>query len=277
MQRCLGKASELLAAQGVRYYGPQYFCQRRHAIHGLFGLRPAPNPNVAKRSPADQLAIMRKDAHRLVFSEENFIGPLNDPLGQRIERRYALARSHLAALAQALNHEMDIFISVHRPTAYLNSAYCQMLLGGLVRPFNEFSASYPLGSIDWCDLITQVCAAKGVGRVVVWRYEDYAPLFPQIVAEIVGQDMASLVPWVTRNINTGLSAEAVARVLAHRAEEAATKLAFTARGALPVAPDRPAFDGYSAAEHAQGDAIYKTQLAAIAEMEGVTLLSPAPS
>jgi hypothetical protein len=88
LQRCLSKASEGLALEGVQYYGQQYFRQRRHAIHGLFGLRTDTNPKVARRSPADQLAIMRKYSHRLVFSEENFIGPLNDPLGQPVAKRY---------------------------------------------------------------------------------------------------------------------------------------------------------------------------------------------
>jgi hypothetical protein len=275
LQRCLTKASEDLAQQGVRYYGPQYFRQRRHAIQGLFGLRPPANPKLIRRSPTDQLAIMRKDGHRLVFSEENFIGPLNDPQGQPVVGRYVAAGERLTSLAQALDQDLDIFVSVRRPTAYLNSAYCQMLLGGLVCSSDAYQANNPLSSINWADLIAQVRAAKGVGRVVVWRYEDYAQLFPDILADLVGAAQAPLVPWVTRNVNTGLSQAAVAQVLAHPADEDAAQVGYAARGARPVEAGFTAFDGYSAAEHAAGDAVYATQLAAIAAMDGVTLLQPA--
>jgi hypothetical protein len=44
---------------------------------------------------------------------------------------------HLTFLAQAIDQELDIFISVRRLAGYLNSAYFQILLGGLIRPFDE--------------------------------------------------------------------------------------------------------------------------------------------
>ncbi len=277
LQRCLTKESDALAAQGVQYYGPQYFRQRGHAIHGLFGLRAGANSDVTRPSPTGQLAMMRKDGHRLVLSEENFIGALNDPHGLAVERRYDLAGAHLASFAQAIRHDLDVFVCVRRPTAYLNSAYCQMLLGDLIQPFDVYQSHNPLRSIDWSDLIRQVRGAKGVGRVIVWRYEDYAQLFPNIIAELVGPTQAPLVPWVTRNINTGLSADAVARVLASAADVRAEKIGYLARGNLPVEAGHPAFDGYTAGEHAAGDAVYAAQLAAIGAMDGVSLLHPDPA
>jgi hypothetical protein len=275
LQRCLTKASESLADQGVRYYGPQYFRQRRHAIHGLFGLRPSANPKVARRSPTDQLAIMRKDGQRLVFSEENFIGPLNDPLGQSMTRRYPDAGARLASLTQALEQDLDVFVCIRRPTAYLNSAYCQMLFSGLIRPFDVYKANNLLSSVDWSGLIAQVRAAKGVGRFVVWRYDEYTTLFPSIVAELVGPAQAPLVPWVTRSINTGLSQAAVAQVLAQTADQDTAQIGYKARGALPVEDGHPAFDGFCAEEHAAGDALFASQIATIGAMDGVTLLQPA--
>ena len=274
LQRCLKKASEGLAEQGVRYYGPQYFRQRRHSIQGLFGLRPPSNPKIARRSPKDQLAIMRKDADRLVFSEENFIGPLNDPRGLLLADRYPLAGVRVQSLAQAIGQDIDIYVSIRRPSAYLNSAYCQMLFSGLVRPLAVYKSNNPLSSIDWSDLVGQLRAANGIGKVVVWCYEDYAQLFPVIVADLVGATLAPLVPWVPRNVHTGLSQAAVAQVLAQAEGQDAAGLGYEARGALPVESGYAAFDGYTATEHAVGDAAYATQIGIIAAMDGVTLLQP---
>lgn len=152
-----------------------------------------------------------------------------------------------------------------------------MFLGGLFRPFDVYKSHNPLSSIDWSDLIGQLRAAKGVGRVVVWRYEDFTQVFPKIAAGLVGPTLVPHNSWVKRTITTGLSADAVAQFLAHSADEDAAQLGYTARGALPVGGDHPAFYGYIATEHAAGDQAYSARLAEIAAMDGVTILRRDPS
>jgi len=71
-----------------------------------------------------------------------------------------------------------------------------------------------------------------------------------------------------------LSQAAVAQVLAQAEGQDATGLGYEARGALPVEGGYAAFDGYTATEHAVGDAAYATQIGNIAAMDGVTLLQP---
>ncbi len=276
LQRSLLRARDILAVKGVRYYGPDYFRLPGHTIQALFGFRAGVANGGALRPASDQLALLRKDGHRLVFSEENFIGPLNQPYGRTMKRRYKAADARLHALARAIGQDVDVFLAVRRPTAFINSAYCQMLLGGRVQPIAVYQRRNPLSTVDWVDLVSRVRATPGVGGVTVWQYEDYGALFPQIIAGLVGPEAASVVPPRPRYINRGLSEAAVTAVLDQAEGEIAEKLAQAARQQFPVEDGHTPFDGFAAEEHAIGDAAYARQLKTIAGLDGVRLLQKAP-
>jgi hypothetical protein len=261
-----------LVADGVRYYGPENFRLPGRTIPARFGLR----PQKTTRSPAEQLALLRKDGHRVLLSEENYIGSLNPQQGYAKSVRYGDASAKISALAAAIGQDIDVFMSVRRPTAFINSAYCQLLMGGQVMPMAKYQKRHPLSSVNWLDLVRRVRTAPGVGRVVVWRYEDYAPLFEQIAAELVGAGPAHHVKPVTRHIHRGLSAAAVAEVLSRDETETNDQIGMTARKKMPISEDYPAFDGFDPDAHVMGDAAYSAQLKGIAALDGVTLLQVGP-
>ncbi len=274
LQRSLKHARRALAANGVRYYGPAYFRRPGHSIQALFGFRPGVEGGGGRRPAAEQLAVLRKDGHRLVLSEENFIGPLNQPHGRSMRHRYKAADSRLNAFCDAIGQQIDVFLAIRRPTAFINSAYCQMLLGGRIQSVETFQKRNPLSSVDWVDLVHRLRAAPGVGRLTVWQYEDYGAVFPKITAGMVGDDAASLVVPRPKYINRGLSAVAVAHVMSQRDAPAQERNANKARMMFAVEDGHPPFDGFAPEEHAIGDASYARQLKEIAQMAGVTFLRP---
>lgn len=274
LQRSLGKAAEVLATQGVHYYGPDHFRLPGRTIPALFGLPRAKSAPDVKRTPQEQVARLRKDGHRVVLSEENFIGVLNNPRGRGVTSRYIHAGERMTELAAAIGQDIDVFVAVRRPTGFINSAYCQMLMGGQVMPAAVFQKRNPVGRVDWLDLVTRLRAAKGVGRLTVWKYEDYAAVFPQITAGLVGADCAHHVVAIDRHVNVGLSAAAVVEVLDRTAAGPVEKIGFTTRKLLPVAEGYPPFDGFSLQEHEMWDAAYAAQIRAIAALDGVTFLQP---
>lgn len=276
LQRSLRRASSELAAHGVRYYGPDKLRLPGRSLQALFGLEHEKGEPVQPRPADEQLALLRKNGHRLVFSEENFIGPLNQPHGRTMKHRYKAAGTRLSGLAQVIGQPIDVHLAVRRPTGFINSAYCQMLLGGRVQSIEKFQRRNGLGSVDWVDLVSRLRAASGVGRLTVWQYEDYGAVFPQIIAGLVGDDAASLVAPRPRHINRGLSAAAVARVLEQDDAAADEDCARAAREVLAVEDGHPPFDGFAPEEHAIGDAAYARQIAEIAQMDGVTLLRSDP-
>ena len=268
LQRCLLNASDALAEHGVLYFGPEFFRQPGQSIHATFGLRDGPSARAPLR-----LRDLARNGHHLVLSEENYIGPLNDPAGFGLMHRYPDAGPKVAALAGAIGQRIDIHMAVRRPTDYLNSGYCQMLLGGKVRPFSDYRDANPTTSVDWPAVVSSLRRAEGVGRVTVWRHEDYMHIFRQLAAGLVGQDAAHCVPLIPRKRNPGLSEAAVAR-LHQEAPLADHKRGYEVRGALPIAQGRPRFDGFTKQDHANSAAVYDRQLAHIAQIQGVRVLQP---
>ena len=272
LQDALGTAREAMRADGVRYFGPEEFRLPGRAIPALFGLRSkttAPHPPAVAR-----LARLATDGHRVVISEENFIGSLNPANGVREKPRYATAARRLNGLAEAMGQQMDVFVALRRPTTFINSAYCQSLFGGNFGPVATYLAQNGPADVDWHTMIKDIADAPHIRQIIVWRYEDYASLFKPIMQALVGAQAASHLMPAERRINRGLSAAAVADVL-HRQRHGAIDLPATeARSMLSVDHGYPAFDAFTAEEHAASEAAYAAQIERIAALPGVTVLRP---
>ncbi len=277
LQRSLREATDLLADVGVRYYGPHDFRLPGRSINRLFGLHDKP-ARAPRRSPQDQLTLLRKGGHRLVLSEENYIGALNSPRRREVRMRYPFAARRVTALADALDAGgLDVFLSIRNPATFLTSAYCQQLLGGRIMPLERYLQINPLGSVNWLSLVKRLRRARGVNQLTIWRYEDYQPLFSSICAALVGDEAGELVQPLPRRIHVGLSAKAVAEVHLKKGDVADDKIANFARKHFPVGEDAAAFDGFDPEQHARAAQIYQAQIAAIENLKGVTFLRPSPN
>ena len=265
LQQSLWRAEDVLADNGVRFYGPKYFRLPGRSLPALFGLKSGRAP---RRPPQDQIRLLRKSAGRLVLSEENFIGELHLAEGPPMLTRYPEAGDRIGALAEAMDcGGLEVFIGLRNPAAYLNSAYCQMLLGGQVMPMDQFKAKNPLDAVDWLDLVRRIRQAPGVRHLTVWRQEDYGQIFDQVITSLTG--LTGVVEPVRERIHVSLSTHAVAALL-----DGSDQRPRDLRDALPVGPDHPPFDGMRVDEHASAAAAYAAQIEGIARLDGVTLLEP---
>ncbi|WP_296428350.1 hypothetical protein [Yoonia sp.] len=275
LQRSLHSHVDALSDAGVRYYGPEHLRLPGRSLPTLFGLKVGRATDTQRRAPADQLALLRKGAARLVLSEENYIGGLNSPRGRPVKTRYPQAASRLSALAAGVDcGGLDVFLSIRHPASFLNSAYGQLLLGGRVMPMAQFTQLNPIASVNWLDLVLRIRRAAGVNRLTVWQYEDYQDIFPQIIGGLAGPQNVPLVAPLGRKIHVGLSAAAVAQVQQGAGAAAVQNVAVAARKSLPVTPEHVAFDGFTPAQHDTASQLYKAQIAGIAALNGVTFLRP---
>lgn len=267
LQRSIGAQADALAARGVHWFGPRYLRKWDQTLPDLARL----NDGHALSGP---LGSLLQTAQRVVLSEENHIGVLNDPRRKPVTCRYPKAAQRIGAVAQGLGRDVDVFLAIRRPTGFVNAAYCQQLMGGKVMPMAQYRKINPMDSVDWADLVARLRAAAGVGQLVVWCYEDYATHFAAICAGLLGPAAAGVVQPIDQYIHRSLSAPAVAEILHRHALGGAGDLGTNVRALLPVEDGYPPFDGFTPADHAAGDMAYRAQIAAIGAMPGVTLLAP---
>ncbi|MEJ6405147.1 hypothetical protein [Yoonia sp. 2307UL14-13] len=274
LQRSLEHAADDLVDAGVRYYGPDYFRLPGRTINRLFSLKPR-FAKENRRSAADQLALMRKGANRLLFSEENYAGALNVSRPGQVIDRYPDAGARIEKLVAATGLPgIDLCLAIRHPATFLNSAYGQHLLGGRVVSSADYLAAHPLEGVDWSDLVVQLSAVRTVRRITVWRYEDYRPLFRDICTALVGAAAADFITPFGRRSHAGLSFDAVTAVHAAYDGRNGDGLAGRYRAKYPIGDAHPAFDHFDAATHDRVTLAYADQCAQIASLPKVRFLRP---
>ena len=270
LQKSLMAVRPALLKAGVQYYGPAHFRNGRVSLVDRFGLGATP----ATRDATIEIADLARNRDKVVFSEENFIGGMYAGKAKVEMPLYPKAAERVARLAGMIAPDgLDVFVSVRNPATYLTSVFCQILLGGRYPNVETFKARNPVADVDWTEFIARLRAAPGVGRLIVWRQEDYASVFNQIKQLMLG-DAAPLVSPDPKRVHQGLSADAVLDVqIRHAAGERGT-LVQDARAAYPKGPAHPGFDLFLPEQHAAAQVRYDHQIAQIADMQGVTLLQP---
>ena len=227
---------------------------------------------VSDKSPKEMLIKMADGADRLVISEETFAGRLQRGWGRIPTPLYFTATGRIASFAQIVAEAggpaIDLCLGIRNPTDYLASAYSQILNGNRVVLPEKYRERNDIADIDWTDYVQRLRAVPGVGRLTVWRHEDYADLFPQICVEMVGTDD---IPVLAGRVQQRLSSKAVDAILLSKSWSG-PEMIHQAANALPIGPDNSPYDLYDTETHAQSQAFYRTQCRAIAAMPNVTFL-----
>jgi len=265
----------LVATQiaGVTCIGPRCLRGRGESLPERFGFPLDPNKGgAAPRSPADELAAMAQGARRLVISEENFAGKLHFGSGRLPRPIYPSARQRLDAFSQALQGtgaQLSLFLAVRDPVDYLTSVYGQILQSGQLFQPADFVRKNPVTCVDWAEYVWRLLAVAGVGRVFVWRFEDYSALFSKITQSLVGE----VVPPVQDRPQARISQRALQALLDIGAliDDVPLK---EAAAEFPVCQTNPPFEIYTCADHAQSSRQYRAQWDAIKTLPGVTALLP---
>lgn len=274
-QRSLKAAEALLSKQGARFFGPEGLRAKGQTLVDRFGLRVqgAKRENRSAMSPAEQLAHMADGAERLLLSDENFIGGLQTKAGEMSSPLYPRAAERVALLGDALGTgPLDVFIGVRSPTGFLTSAYSQLLMAGDAMPFADYLSLNPLSTIYWPGVVARLASLPQVGRLFVWRQEDYAQVFPQICSYFIGSPLPIRpLPGVAHR---GLSQQAVDTAIETFARTGEQGAGRAAREVYPINQIYPAFAPFDADTVAQSDAEYRLQLKDIAKLPRVQLLRP---
>ena len=269
LQRSVQAHRAALRGQGVAYFGPLQLRGDKPSL----GQRLSLFEQSGKGDPKGALAGMLRRATRLVVSEENFTGGLQPLRGQISTPLYPGAESRLTALAAAIAPDgIDVFLGVRHPARFLTSVYGQMLLGGARLSVADFRAANPPFSVDWADYVKRLMQTPGVKSVTVWRYEDYGPLFTQIVDAMIGPNTG--VTPLPDIMHRGLSVAAVKQIQDAFARAEDGEVAVRARKAYPVGPENPAFAVYGRITSAVSGLRYARQVRQIAAVPGVTFLRP---
>jgi hypothetical protein len=201
----------------------------------------------------------------MVLSEENLIG--NNSRVIDCSGFYPNARRRLAVLARALPQEpCEVMLALRSYAGLYTSAYGEWLRkGGRYRPFDQtLKQQFITEAGGWPGLVADIRAAFPTARLTVWDFDDWSDLEPMVLARMVGPAAHNL-STLTERPRAGLSSRTVA-ALAEAAATGTPPDAVTAHRLIATYPkgrDHPAFDPWTAGEHALLAARYAADLALI--------------
>lgn len=272
LQNCLRDVAPVLRSEGVRYFGPDALRKKGQSLPERFGFPFDPKNARPDADPKAELTEMLGDGTRLVLSEENFAGNFQRGWGKVPLPVYPKAADRVARLADAMGHEIDLCLAIRQPSDFLASIYSQILLSGKTVSPDEFLIRNMPSNVDWSDYIGQLRNAVGVSSVTVWRYEDYGRLFPAICANLVGESQSETVKQVSGRAMPRLSEAAVGAALSQRLLKTSKKAVRDLAADFPTTDENPPFELFDSDLRSIASEYYNEQVAAIAEMSGVTLL-----
>ncbi len=245
-----------LAKRGTAYFGPHHIRTEPTGLRGLLeGTLPSP---IARR----QLWRACGGAGRLIASEENVLGLMDDNFcpGSPPGGFYACAAARVARVLDALQpRQTTIFMGLRDPADYYAACYRFHIQTKDFLPWSVYSARLPLREVSWLGPVRALAALPQVASLILWRWEDYPAVAPQILAAMLEEDAAA-VSLPPQRINVGIDSDEVRR--RYRCAGAAWDL-----GPGPFTP-------FGAAAQARSARRYRREVARLARLPKVVLLRP---
>lgn len=276
LQRTLrGMIPQMLAA-GVHYSDVKHWRGGRLRLPAA--LNDGSNLAALRGRLRRQLDVIAATWPEMVVSEENLLGNLRrDGLMGPGNVVYPQARRRLARLCAMLRHRpATICLAVREPSDFLTSAFTMQVKGGHEILFPDYLGGFDPAALSWCDLAQRLLSVRGVARLVVWRYEDYAAVRPQILSWMLPRRLAEVADDPPAAI-VGMSQPAYAHVLERAIGQSGADVGQLAREAIasfPRALDGPRLKLVDAETAAACQAAYAADLARLAALPRTTLLRP---
>ena len=276
LQGVLARNGDRLRDQGHACFGPD---RLRHDLR-LPALDPARPVQAAGFAPLG--AALAQDAgagRHPLLSEENLMGTTRPGSVAQGACLYPQAAPRIDRFLTAVQvSEVTLYLAVRSPLPFLVSAFGQRMMAGKLTDFDSYCAGVEPLALRWSDLVLRLVALPRVAQVIVWRHEDHADVLAQVLAHMLGPDVAGTLHLPRRATHAGPSARAIDEATAALQQQPAPEPRKAIRAAMKRWPKSAEFPGlmpFDAVTRARSDTEYVADIARIAALGGVTLLSPA--
>lgn len=271
LQQSLLDAQAALTAHGVAIVPPKTVRADLTPVSAL--VRDGISPEIGHGAGAAFLPLHAGDAGTVILMDENILGSTDRKMLMRKTRLYPWAHHRLGRiLALFPDHDIEIGLAIRSPATFLPSCWSESLHHGPYEPFRRFIKNIDPLALSWAALADRLHEASPQARMIVWRYEDYPALFPQLAARLLGPDAAAQVTPVDRVMRPGLSAEAADWLARETAPDKDAVL--SARKRFPKKDGVPGLDPWKPADHAAMATAYQADIAKLAARPHVDLVTP---
>lgn len=227
----------------------------------------------------DVAAKLTDDRDMAYLCEENVLGTTlrifaEGQIYPRAERRLRRAL-HLLGDAR-----VELMMAIRHPASFAVSSYGETVRFHGYRPFEDFMGSCGPENIRWAPLVRRLLRAANGRRMILWRFEDYTSLVPDLLCHVADTSRADAPMFrkLRRIVRPGLSQRAVEEIqslcLGENAAPSAKQFEKIVRS-FPKSEDWPPPNPWTAEQLSQMDANYAVDVAALRSMRNVEFFGPA--
>jgi hypothetical protein len=213
---------------------------------------------------------------RLLVMDENILGTpsrlfQNGAMYPRAARRVGRAAQMFEGL------DVTLMMAIRNPATFSVASWSEALRSNPYRPFEAYLEGAQASDISWLTVITAIREAAPQAALVVWRYEDYRVLLPQLVACALHQPRDAVLEFKTLQspVRVGLSARALTEICKRNHNSNAAPDPAEVEAIMADYPKSTAFPApmpWSDADQKILDARYRRDFEALSQVEGITLL-----
>lgn len=145
---------------------------------------------------AQGLAKMAQGCPHLLISEENILGGTHRTSlfsGRGLVYPYAVRRLR-QVIAIAGGGPVTLYLGLRDPASFNVSAFALQVSLGNETELAPYLRGRDPTKVGWNWLVKRLVGIAAVERVVVWRYENYAALRPQLLARMLPAGLDAVVP-----------------------------------------------------------------------------------
>jgi hypothetical protein len=144
--------------------------------------------NVNMRSDAqllNDLTVIAPSSGLWILTEENIAGVSNDFAVK--PGMYPAAGDRVKCIVDLFKSaNVSLFFSLRSYDSFYRSAYSEVVRNRGYMPFNEFYDEARFKDNSWVDMVGRLCDALPQNKIVLWKFEDFRPLVPQLLQRMTG-------------------------------------------------------------------------------------------
>ena len=257
----------LFAKTGCSYLGPERIRDQFGTLWRALGRSDSPEEQKNK------LAALAAGGSRLLISEANIIGGFKDLMnGPNRAMIYPKALERLTRLAQLVApHPVHIATAVRGPCSYYVSVYNQLLVSGRFQTWERFSKGLDPTAVKWSDILRPIPEIPGVAAVLIWRYEAYHEVFPQVLNTLLGRPRPDIPSRLEKRMHPRLSEQAVQDCFTWHAAGYGGRLGAVARVDFPISDANPKFAPWPEELLRESQAAYGQDIEALVRAPKITV------
>ncbi|MTH63136.1 hypothetical protein [Paracoccus shanxieyensis] len=193
LQYSLRLVRDELRGHGLAFIDPSLLRSEPVRLSNVLSHEPGSTTEAACMQELDR---MRGDCPDLLLSEENILGGTHrQNMFSRKGQIYPDAAPRLARVIDLLGGgPATVFLALRDPAEFHTSAFALQLNMGNEIEMRPYLAGRDPARSFWAELVARLAALDQVQHLLIWRYEDYAVLRPRLLARLLPEGTAELVP-----------------------------------------------------------------------------------